>query len=70
MKKQQLKRNAQKRNIPVGEVLIELAIWDFSEDEDLICHTANELAKALHMRYNLDNFGPTSFGLEDGEDEE
>ena len=69
MKKQQLRRNAKQRTIPVGEVLIDLAIWDFSEDEDLIRHTANELAKAINMHYNMNNFGPKSFGLSEEDDE-
>jgi hypothetical protein len=69
MKKQQLKRSAKQRTVPVGEVLIELVVWDFSQDEDVIRHTANELAKAINMHYNINNFGPSSFGLEDGDDE-
>ena len=69
MKKQQLRRKAKQRTIPVGEVLVELIVWDFSQDEDLIRHTANELAKAINMHYNLSNFGPKSFGLPDEEDD-
>jgi hypothetical protein len=68
MKKQQVRRKALKPvSLPVGRVILELALWDFSGDEDIICHNANELAKALQMSYNLDNFGPSSFGIEDEE---
>lgn len=71
MKKQQLKHKASKKiqsgSIPVGRVILELAIWDFSGDEELIRHNAGQLAKALLMSYQLSNFGPNSFGIEDEE---
>ena len=68
MKKQQVRRKASNSVIlPVGRVIMELALWDFSGDADIIRHNANELAKALQMSYNLDNFGPSSFGMEDEE---
>jgi hypothetical protein len=68
MKKQQLRHKASKPVIlPVGRVIVELVLWDFSGDADIIRHNANELAKAIQMSYNLDNFGPSSFGMEDEE---
>ena len=68
MKKQQLRHKASKPvTLPVGRVLIELALWDFSGNADIIRHNANELAKAIQMSYHLDNFGPSSFGIEDEE---
>lgn len=71
MKKQRLKHKAsqkkQNRAIPVGRVILELAIWDFSGDEELIRHNANQLAKALLLSYQLNNFGPNSFGISDEE---
>lgn len=68
MKKQPVRHTASKPvTLPVGRVIIELALWDFSGDADIIRHNANELAKALQMSYNLDNFGPSSFGMDDEE---
>lgn len=73
MKKQTLRRNAKNTQVAsvvtIGQVKLDLCIWCFDEDEYLISHTADQLAKALHMSYNLDNFGVASFGLtEDSED--
>lgn len=68
MKKQRLKRNAQKKLIlPEGYVVTELVVWTFTDNEDVIRHNANELAKALQMSYQLSNFGPSAFGIEDEE---
>jgi hypothetical protein len=71
MKKQQVKRKASKKHkqpvIAIGWVVSELVLWDFSQDDDIICHHAGILAKAIQMRYSLDNFGPSSFGIEDEE---
>lgn len=68
MKKQQVRHTASKPiYLPVGMVIRELVLWDFSGDEHVIRHNANELAKALQMSYNLDNFGPASFGMEEEE---
>jgi hypothetical protein len=69
MKKQRVRRTAaKKRYMPLitpGKMICELVLWDFSEDEDLIRHNAGELAKAILMSYNLDNFGPKAFGMEE-----
>lgn len=68
MKKQQLRRNAIKQvHLPVGVLIRDLVLWDFSQDEDIIRHNANELAKALQMSYNLENFGAASFGISEEE---
>jgi hypothetical protein len=68
MKKQTVRHTASsKGSIPVGYVLRDLVLWDFSGNEDLVRHNATELAKALQMHYNLTNFGPASFGMEDEE---
>jgi len=50
--------------LPYGRVILELVIWDFSQDENVIRHTANELARAIQLSYSLSNFGTESFGLE------
>lgn len=60
MKKQQVKRNA---ILPVGRVITDLCLWDFSGNEDVIRHNANELARAIQLSFQLDNFGLESFGL-------
>jgi hypothetical protein len=71
MKKQQVRRKALKKQkkvmITPGRVILELALWDFSGDEVIIRHYANQLAQAILTSYNLDNFGPVSFGLKDEE---
>jgi len=62
-KKKTLKKSAV---IPVGQLIPELVIWDFSEDEDVIRHNALELARVIQLSYNLNNFGLASFGMGDG----
>ena len=67
-KKQQKTKTKTSPALPIGRVITELALWDFTQDEAVICHNANELARALYLSYNLENFGTASFGL--SEDEE
>lgn len=68
-KKQQVRRKALKQKVqlilPIGVVVRELVLWDFSNNEDIIRHNASQLAIAIQMRYNLENFGPSSFGIEE-----
>lgn len=64
-KKQQLKNK--ETYLPFGTVITELVLWDFSGNADVIRHNANELAKALQMSYDLSNFGPNCFGIEEEE---
>lgn len=69
MKKQTLRHTASTPLIrTIGHVQTELAVWDFHDDEELTRHIATQLAKAIMMNYNMGNFGPESFGLEDGEE--
>lgn len=69
MKKQRLRHTASKKPMRIiGKVIYELAVWDFSQDEELTRHIADQLGKALLMSYNMGNFGPQSFGLEDMEE--
>lgn len=64
MKKKQNKRNAKKLlNIPVGILITDLVLWDFSQDERIIRHNVDQLAKAIQLGYNLQNFGASSFGI-------
>jgi len=66
MKKGQKKRKAASRgSIPVGVLITDLVLWEFSQDDDLIRHNANQLAQAISLAYNLSNFGPSSFGISD-----
>ena len=71
MKKPKVKRKALKKQkkvmITPGRVILELALWDFTGDDAIIRHNANELARAILTSYNLDNFGPIGFGLKDEE---
>lgn len=67
-KKTKAKNKAVKASaIPVGRVVPELVVWDFSEDEEVIRHIASELARAIQLSYSLNNFGLSSFGMEEGE---
>lgn len=71
MKKQQVKRRAAKPLIlPIGQVITDLVLWDFSQDDDIIRHNANQLAHAIQLSYNLEHFGAASFGMSDEEDGE
>ena len=67
MKKKKTKKKQPKKYLPYGRVILELVIWDFSQDENVIRHTANELSRAIQLSYNLSNFGTESFGLESEE---
>jgi hypothetical protein len=55
------------KNLPHGRVLLELVVWNFTQDEILIRHTADELSKAIQMHFHLNNFGVEAFGLSDDE---
>lgn len=59
MKKKKIKAKA----IPVGRLLPELVIWSFNDDEEIVRHYAEQLAKAIQLSYNLSNFGLQSFGI-------
>ena len=63
MKKNKSKPVKVKKYIPHGRVLLELAVWNFTKDEVLIRHTADELARAIQMHFHLTNFGVEAFGL-------
>lgn len=66
MKKQQHRRNAQKPTIlPEGHLVVDLVIWSFTDDEDIIRHNADQLAKAIQLGYQLKNFGPSMFDLDE-----
>jgi hypothetical protein len=71
MKKQQVKRKATKRKnsqiITIGYVITDLILWDFPGDEETVRHTADVVARAIQLSYNLSNFGPSSFGISDEE---
>lgn len=47
--------------------MTELVLWVFTDDVDVIRHNANELAKAIQISYQLSNFGPSAFGIDDEE---
>lgn len=64
MRKKKTKKPKVKNYLPYGRVLLELVIWDFSQDERIIRHTADEIARAIQLSYNLSHFGAESFGLE------
>ena len=70
MKKKKTKKQAKqiiKKAIPIGVVVPELTLFVFGDTEEVIRHTASQIAMAIQMRFHLDNFGPTSFGLEEEE---
>jgi len=51
--------------IPVGAVLTDLVIWSSDSTEEIIRHQANQIAAAIQMSFNLRNFGPNAFGIEE-----
>jgi hypothetical protein len=69
MKKQKKKQKSAPINIPTGVVITDLVVWCFDDTEEIIRHTADQLAKAIQMSFSLSNFGPTAFGYEEGESE-
>lgn len=44
---------------------MDLVIWSFTDDEDIIRHNADQLAKAIQLGYQLKNFGPSMFDLDE-----
>lgn len=66
MKKKKKNKNTQIKYIGTeiyGHVFLDLHLWEFSGNEDVIRHNAEELAKGLLLIYNMSNFGVESFGL-------
>lgn len=61
-----MKKQKQKA-VPIGRLLPELVIWSFNDDEEIVRHYAEQLARALHLSYNLSNFGVKSFGMSEEE---
>ena len=68
MKKQKQKNTKVIRTLPVGVVITDLVLWTFTDNEEVIRHNVEELSKALLYSFHLDNFGPTSFGLNPSEE--
>jgi hypothetical protein len=58
------------RHLRGGYVITDLVVWDFSKDEEIACHIAEQVAKAIIMSYNMGNFGPDSFNFNQSENEE
>jgi hypothetical protein len=56
-----------KKQMPVGQVITDLAMWVFSQKEAEIKYHAEEIAKAILMGYHVSNFGPQSFGMTEEE---
>ena len=46
----------------------DLAMWCFDTDPKAIEYYAQQLAKAMQISYNMDNFGARAFGLKEEED--
>jgi len=65
MKKQKKKQKSVPMNIPTGVVITDLIVWCFDDNEEVIRHTADQLARAIQMSFSLSNFGPIVFGYED-----
>jgi hypothetical protein len=53
--------------VPIGRLIPELVIWSFHDDEEIVRHYADQLAKAIQLSYNLSNFGVKSFGMSEEE---
>jgi hypothetical protein len=61
-----MKKQKQKA-VPIGRLLPELVIWSFNDDEEIVRHYADQLARAIQLSYNLSNFGLQSFGMSEEE---
>lgn len=61
-----MKKQKQKA-VPIGRLVPELVIWSFNDDEEIVRHYADQLARAIQLSYNLSNFGLQSFGMSEEE---
>lgn len=68
MKKKKNRNTEMRKVLPVGVVITDLVLWTFTDNEEVIRHNVEELSKALLYSFHLDNFGPTSFGLNPSEE--
>ena len=55
------------RAIPVGIVITDLVLYAFNDSEEVIRHNAGQIALAIQLRFNLEHFGPSAFGLNNEE---
>jgi hypothetical protein len=71
MKKRQAKRKSTTKPtqliLPTGVVITDLIVWCFSDSEEVIRHSADQISKAIQMSYSLMNFGPAVFNLSEEE---
>lgn len=62
------KTKKQVGTIVIGTVFTDLCVWVFDANQDVVRHNANEMARAMHLIYGMQNFNPTSFGIPDEEE--
>lgn len=53
-----------------GYVITDLAVWEFTDNKENVCHITEQLAKAIIVSYNMGNFGPDSFNFGTNSDED
>jgi hypothetical protein len=59
MKKKQNKKGA----IPIGTVILDICVWDFSGQEEVTRHIANQIARAVYITYGINNFSADVFNM-------
>jgi hypothetical protein len=70
MKQKKAKQKTTKNHIkaiPVGVVNTELVFHAFDASKDDIRHSVKQIALAIQLRFNLEHFGPSAFGLNEEE---
>ena len=67
-----LKKSAQIKNKLSGNgtkvagiVMLELSMWVFEADDDVLDFHANQICRAFMLNYGIQNFGVKAFGYEE-----
>lgn len=47
----------------LGQVILELSMWNFDSDPMTVEYHVEQLAKAILLNYGIQNFGVGSFGI-------
>jgi hypothetical protein len=53
--------------IVIGQPMLDLSIWVYDADPDIVDFHANEICRAFLLHFAVKNFGVKAFGYEDEE---
>jgi len=51
----------------IGQPMLDLSIWVYDADPDIVDFHANEICRAFLLHFGVKNFGVKAFGYEDEE---